>query len=197
MERVRSLAPLIVAIALLAACTPQELGEFMLTQDLRKNENHEQAAAGYAAQTVDDIRTAQETADEALRDKDPEKLKEAAEERSADPRYDVYLAALALADGNGPLYQQYLQDGSILYQKTQAANADETMTRWILVILGGLDRALAVERARATIEPERIKRLEYGFCLFQLRYRSRLEALSNDVLDTLYAGKADCTGWHP
>jgi hypothetical protein len=197
MGRVRRLGALLAAVALLAACTPQELGDLMAPEDLRRDGDPEVSAAGYAAEALEDNRTVAETAEQALQDKDSEELEQAAKDHPADPRYHAYLAALALADRDGPSYYRHLEQGATRYRKTQKTNGETAETRWILVVLGSLDRALSIERARTPLEPERIEMLEWGYCFYQFSYRSRLEPLSRDVLDIIYGGNADCSNWHP
>lgn len=189
---------LVVASVAMAACTPQELGEFFATTDLRTSDNPTEAAAGHAAEARDADRAAQERVDEGLRDKSRDKLAEAYRLRPHDARYRAYIAALLVADGNREGYTDFLLRSSRIYVQDHSRNAGASsvgLTReWILVLLGAIDRALSIERQRTPREPDRIERLETEFCGGLSVYDDYGSPVENDVFDLLFLAETDCAG---
>lgn len=195
----RGLAVLLaVASVTLAACTPQELGEFFADQDLRTSDNPVEVAAGHVAAATDDDHAAQQLVDEGLREKSRDKLGEAYGRRPWDARYGAYIAALAAADGDREGYLSMFWRSSEIYMKQRFRNRDksteELYGQWILVLLGGFDRALAIERERTPREPERIERLETKFCGYLSFYLDGVGPDARDVLSVLFLGGAECEG---
>jgi hypothetical protein len=199
MARRSALAGMVVVVSVaLAACTPQELGDFLAATDLHESEKPAEAAAGDAATAVEVDRTAQQLADEGLRDESPEKLDQAQALRQSDARYVAYRVAMAVADGDMETAQDGFDDGYHLYVKARTGNAEwgttEMLSEWTLIYLGGVDRALAIERDRTPHEQDRIDRLQRTFCTELRFYLATADATRRDVMSVMFAGGADCPG---
>jgi len=189
---------LVVASVAMAACTPQELGEFFATTDLRTSDNPTEVAAGHAGEALDADRAAQQLVDEGLRDKSREKLTEAYRLRPQDARYRAYVAAQRVADGNREGYTDFLLRSSRIYVQDHppipGASSTGRIREWILVVLGALDRALSIERQRTPLEPDRIDRLETEFCSGLSVYDQYGSPVEKDVFDLLFLADTDCAG---
>jgi hypothetical protein len=189
---------LVVASVAMTACTPQELGEFFATTDLRTSDNPPEVAAGHAGEALDADRAAQQLVDEGLRDKSREKLTEAYRLRPQDARYRAYVAAQLVADGNRKGYTDYLLRSMRIYNQDHSRNAGASSVglarEWILVMLGALDRALSIERQRTPLEPDRIERLETEFCSGVSAYDRYGGSAEKDVFDLLFLADTDCAG---
>lgn len=197
MQRRAAVASL-VAVLTLAACTPQELGEFLAASDIRASDNHSEAAAGHAAEAIEVDRAAQQMADEGLREESREKLTAAADQRPWDARYVAYQAALAVANGDLERTHRDIIEGYKVYfgahSRDQTKSNVELFSEWILVFLGGMDRALSIERDRIPAEPDRVARLETAFCNNLAYYLSYQNTLQTDVVRVMFSGGADCEG---
>jgi hypothetical protein len=158
---------------MLAACTPQELAELFNLVDLRASDNPTTRAAGNAAEELDKDREAQQLVDEGLREKSPEKLEQAVEQRPLDPRYKIYQAASELANDNDDGYRLKMFEAATAIDPDvirRSEEDDETRRnldrQWREGVLLAFDQAIAIERERDPIEPERVERLERVFCAY-------------------------------
>ena len=193
-----------VFVMTLTACSVLELVEFFDVVDLETHENPVKQAAGDAAEALDKDRAAQRMADEGLRERSPEKLEEASQERPRDPRYRMYQAAFELANGNRDEYRRKLRAAVEIAAADVAPTIKwlgldrddeeaqliilEAELRWAKTFLEGLDWALAIERGRVPVEVERIKRLETEFCGYLAKY----DQLSGSAPLLALVGGANC-----
>lgn len=193
---IRAAIPIVVATAVLAACTPQELGEFFADQDLRASENRAEAASGYAAEVTEKDRAAQELVDQGLKEKDHDKLIAARDLRPHDVRYPAYQAVLGLADGTNESFWNSLQPYASRYvderRRATDKSIEEAYGQWVLVVMGVLDQAIEVERSRTPAEPARIERLQRQFCGAHRFYVLGSGSESREVLDVMFLGGGEC-----
>jgi hypothetical protein len=197
-----------VFVMTLTACSVLELVEFFDVVDLETHENPVKQAAGDAAEALDKDRAAQRTADEGLRERSPEKLEEASQERPRDPRYRIYQAAFELANGNRYEYGQKLGAAAGIAGADFAATMEglgldrddeetqriafEADLRWFKTFLEGLDWALAIERGRVPVEVQRIERLETELCKLHSGYLGKYSQLSGGAPLLALVGGANC-----
>jgi hypothetical protein len=197
-----------VFVMTLTACSVLELVEFFDVVDLETHENPVKQAAGDAAEALDKDRAAQRTADEGLRERSPEKLEEASQERPRDPRYRIYQAAFELANGNRNECGRKLMEAVRIVAADVAAtieglglDLDDEKAQLIRLeadlhltktTLEGLDWALAIERGRVPVEVERIERLESEFCKLHSRYLAKYSQLSGSAPLLALVGGANC-----
>jgi hypothetical protein len=102
--RTRLALLLVVVSIVMAACDPEELIDFVegaFTSNFDLSSEPEVRAAGASSTAVDQVREAEVTLGQAIGSKDPEKAREAEQQRPRDPRYPMYTAALARAAGDG------------------------------------------------------------------------------------------------
>ncbi|MGD2103434.1 MAG: hypothetical protein PVG83_14475 [Acidimicrobiia bacterium] len=204
-NRTRLAILLIVLVATVAACTPQELSDFLDVADLRANEDPIHIAAGWAAMVIDEDEIAQDLADEGLREKSPDKLEEAARARPADPRYRAYRFAFVVANGGKEWLEAFHSWGELLRSHRDAeldsrglepgdpraqAVKNEIDSRESFAMLEALDWALFIERGRTPKEPDRIHRLETVFCAFRSRYVARYDPPV--YFDLAFVGGTNC-----
>ncbi len=198
MVRRRGLVVVVLLLSLVvAACTPQELGEIFADQDLRTSENPAEAAAGHVATATETDQAAQQLVDEGLREKDRDKLVKAWDQRRQDARYAVYLVAQAYADGTVERFWSSLYNSASLYLRERDpkgdASTEEVYGDWLLVVLGALDQALSIEYERTPREPDRIERLEEVFCATKSFYLRDYGPSARDVFDLVFLAETECT----
>jgi hypothetical protein len=197
-----------VFVIALTACSVQELVELFDVVDLETHEDPVKQAAGDAAEALDKDRAAQRMADEGLRERAPEKLEEALQERPRDPRYRIYRAAFELANGNRDEYLRGLEEAAGIAWADLAATIEglglgrddeetqriilEAEFRWFKTVLEGLDWALAIERGRVPVEVERIERLESRFCKLHSGYLAQYGQPSGGAPLLAFVGGANC-----
>jgi len=197
MGRRRAIAFMVIAVAL-AACTPQELGEFLSATDVRSSEKPVEAGAGNAAEMIELDNAAQELADEGLREKSRDKLDKAVDKRPWDARYSAYRVALAIANGDVATtredvvasYRAYLE----AHTRDTTKSSTELYSEWLLVFLGALDRALDIEHERTPADADRIQRLQTSFCDNLAYYNEVNTGVRVDVLSVMFLEGADCSG---
>lgn len=191
-----------------SSCSPQELAEIFAVRDLGASDNPVKAAAGDAADALNEDRSAQQLADEGLRERSIDKLVDAAEERPRDPRYPAYVAAHSLAEGNRRAYVAWLEGAAdIIFTERDATIESlslpedseerrrvrfEAEVHLYRSVIEGLDWALAIERGRTPMEPKRVERLESELCKLQDRYYERFGLASGGAPVLVLVGGADC-----
>lgn len=205
MTRNRRIATTAVVFSLLlAACTPQELAELFDLTDLRTSDNPTTQAAGNAAEALDKDREAQQLVAEGLREKSPEKLEQAADKRPLDPLYKMYQAASEVADGNRDGAARKITEAveivgsdipgtwDLWTREQQDRFYRHQARRFLENGLFALDQAIAIERERDPIEPERVERLEREFCGAYQSYIDNHSDTQRRTILLLFVGGVDC-----